>query len=200
MTDEPRMTAGSGGPSVDAHGDAVIDPTRNVLDLVAAAIQRQDDLRQAGYQAIRGEVRALADLTQSRFKGIDDQLAIIESRRVEQKIDTKVAVDAALSAAEKAVKEQTTASEKAITKSETSAAEQSKQQNATFTAALNGVSAVLADLKDRVVKIESRREGGRESDADSHRGIASTTAIIAVALSALMIFVVIALATHGFTK
>ena len=33
------------GPGVDAHGRVVIDPTQNVLDLVAAAIQRQDDLR-----------------------------------------------------------------------------------------------------------------------------------------------------------
>jgi cobalamin biosynthesis Mg chelatase CobN len=37
--------AGSSGPAIDRHGNPVIDPTKNVLDLVAAAIQRQDDLR-----------------------------------------------------------------------------------------------------------------------------------------------------------
>lgn len=35
------------GVAVDARGGAVIDPTRNVLDLVGAAIKRQDDLREA---------------------------------------------------------------------------------------------------------------------------------------------------------
>jgi hypothetical protein len=35
------------GIGVDARGGAVIDPTKNVLDLVQAAIQRQDDLRYA---------------------------------------------------------------------------------------------------------------------------------------------------------
>jgi len=34
------------GPGVDAYGDPVLDPTRNVLDLADAAITRQDDLRE----------------------------------------------------------------------------------------------------------------------------------------------------------
>lgn len=40
--------------------NAVIDPTQNVLDLVAAAIQRQDDLRGAEARHLRevGEIRA----------------------------------------------------------------------------------------------------------------------------------------------
>jgi hypothetical protein len=35
------------GIGVDASGGPVVDPTKNVLDLVAAAIKRQDDLREA---------------------------------------------------------------------------------------------------------------------------------------------------------
>jgi hypothetical protein len=38
---------------VDAQGHAVVDPTQNVLDLVHAAIQRQDDLRVAESVHIR---------------------------------------------------------------------------------------------------------------------------------------------------
>lgn len=34
-------------PGVDKYGNPVIDPTKNVLDLVNSAIQRQDDLREA---------------------------------------------------------------------------------------------------------------------------------------------------------
>lgn len=195
-----EVVGGSAGPSTDAHGNPVVDPTKNVLQLVAAAIQRQDDLRKAESEAIRAEVSSLAKLTESQFSAIDRELAIIESRRVEQKIDTKVAVDAALSAAEKAVKEQTTASEKAITKSETAAAEQSKQQNATFTAALKGVTDLQTDLKDRVVKIESRKEGSRESETDRHQSTTGTTQIMSVVIAALILLVAIAVATHGFAK
>jgi len=35
------------GIGVDAEGGPVVDPTSNVLGLVSAAVQRQDDLREA---------------------------------------------------------------------------------------------------------------------------------------------------------
>jgi hypothetical protein len=152
------------GLATDSQGNPVVDPTKNVLDLVAAAIQRQDDLRAVEAAGMSDRVAALEKLVMARFVSIERELALIEDRRVEQKVDTKVAVDAALSAAEKAVKEQTVASEKSIIKSETSAAEQSKQQNATFTAALKGVTDILADLKERVGKIEAIKVGATGRD------------------------------------
>jgi hypothetical protein len=54
MADEYRPPlSGSGGPATDAQNDPVIDPTKNVLDLVAAAIQRQDDLREMESRHVR---------------------------------------------------------------------------------------------------------------------------------------------------
>jgi hypothetical protein len=41
------------GPAVDASGQTVLDPTKNVLDLVDAAIKRQDDLREAEAHHVR---------------------------------------------------------------------------------------------------------------------------------------------------
>lgn len=49
------------GPGVDAQGRPVVDPTRNVLDLVAAAIQRQDDLREAEARHVRQVMELRAD-------------------------------------------------------------------------------------------------------------------------------------------
>lgn len=43
----PAFAQDRPGIAVDAKGGAVIDPTKNVLDLVEAAIRRQDDLRTA---------------------------------------------------------------------------------------------------------------------------------------------------------
>ena len=40
------MSDNGPGPGVDTHGNQVLDPTKNVLDLVEAAIKRQDDLRE----------------------------------------------------------------------------------------------------------------------------------------------------------
>jgi hypothetical protein len=54
------MAANTPGPGVDALGQAVIDPTKNVLQLVEAAIQRQDDLREAEAKHIR-ELDAMRD-------------------------------------------------------------------------------------------------------------------------------------------
>ena len=48
MAKKPRT-----GVGVDAEGGPVVDPTQNVLDLVAAAIQRQDDLRRAESMHVR---------------------------------------------------------------------------------------------------------------------------------------------------
>ncbi len=44
--------------AIDAQGGAVIDPTSNVLDLVEAAVKRQDDLRAADGRRI-DEIMAL---------------------------------------------------------------------------------------------------------------------------------------------
>lgn len=173
---------GSVGPSTDRNNEPVVDPTKNVLDLVTAAIKRQDDLRVAEFARIDSALTGLE-------KTVNREFALVESRRVEQKVDTKVAVDAALNAAKEAVKEQTAASEKSITKSETSASEQSKQQNATFTASLKGVLDTVADLKDRVVKIESRKEGS----GDLSKQLIN---IVGVIIAALILGVALYAALH----
>lgn len=169
------------GLATDVQGNPVIDPTKNVLNLVTAAIQRQDDLRAAERDAIRERVTALEKVIYARLKTHDKEFALIESRRVEQKVDTKVAVDAALSAAEKAVKEQTVASEKSIIKSETSAAEQSKQQNATFTAALKGVTDTVGDIKERVGKLETIIQTGNYKHAEGRLDLNVVISVLAIA-------------------
>jgi hypothetical protein len=71
------------GAAVDAEGRAVLDPTKNVLDLVAAAIDRQDDLRIA------------------EFKRQDD-LRIAESRHLREIAGLRAEYQAELREGEKA--------------------------------------------------------------------------------------------------
>ena len=62
------------GIGVDSQGNPVIDPTRNVLDLVQAAIKRQDDLRESEAQHTQELMRVHAD-----YQG---QLRIGEAERI----------------------------------------------------------------------------------------------------------------------
>jgi hypothetical protein len=179
MTEEPR---GSTGPATDRHNEPVIDPTKNVLDLVTAAIQRQDDLRQAESSHMRDllalraefakELRSAEDrrqetVNQEKFASVETQLALVERQRVEQKADTKAAVDAALAAAKEAVKEQTTASQLSIGKSEASTKEQLNQLSATFSTAQAGMNAAIINLTTRVERIENARTAVVEQKVDN---------------------------------
>ena len=83
MTDSRNPPGSSSGPGVDRTGQPVQDPTPNVLDLVQAAIARQDDLR----ELTAAHLREIAELRAA----YEDKLRSAESDR----IDAIRAVDAA---------------------------------------------------------------------------------------------------------
>lgn len=95
---------------------------------------------------------ALRELLLERIEASDklteEKFTAAERQRVEQKSDTKAAVDAALTAQKEAVKEQTTASDRSIAKSETATGKQLEQQQETFTTAIDGLRRSIDDLKE----------------------------------------------------
>ena len=121
-------------------------------------LREVENLRNWGEDSHAGHERVALE----RFDSLDKQLVLIERQRVEQKSDTEKAVQAALSAAKEAVKEQTTAFGLATAKSETAMTEQLKQLNVTIGTAIAGVNISVGDLKERVAKMESAKQGGRE--------------------------------------
>jgi hypothetical protein len=54
------------GIAVDSRGGGVIDPTKNVLDLVEAAIRRQDDLRSASEKTLQAKLEAVEKIVELR--------------------------------------------------------------------------------------------------------------------------------------
>lgn len=142
------------------------------------------------FLSVHNQFDTLAEVTGEKFTSVVQQLGMMESQRVEQKADTQKAVDAALAAQKEAVKEQTAASERAIAKSEASTAEQLKQLSTTFSTSISGLTTNLNDLKERVSRIESLKQGGR----DSLTGLYAAAGFIA---TLLVIFGVVA-AAGGF--
>lgn len=84
----PPPTPAGPGPAVDVHGQPAIDPTKNVLDLVNAAIKRQDDIREIWQEASQRELglrqemrqrehRDLQELLETRLDGMDRAQALL---------------------------------------------------------------------------------------------------------------------------
>jgi len=111
-----------------------------------------------------------------QFDHIKEQLKNVEALRVEQKQDTKAAVDAALTAQKEAVREQTAAFREAVAKSETATAKQIDQQGAR-----------IDDLKEALNKVDAKAEasvnvarGGELTRGSLFGWIAAAVAIITV--------------------
>ena len=130
----------SAGVHTDAQGGPVIDPTQNVLDLVNAAIERQDDLRQV-------EVRHVRELIAVRAS-YDERLRVTETAR----IDAIRAVDvgAVNRAAEVSAQQATTLAAQVATSAETlrtQVAASAVAATATLSAALEPIQKDIQDLR-----------------------------------------------------
>jgi phage shock protein A len=175
------------------------DALQREVAIIDGKFEAQAGVREREHASLEKHVisliGALKDITLEQFQSILTQLGLIERQRVEQKKDTKDAVDAALSAAKEAVKEQTTASERSIAKSETATTKQLEQLTATFSTAISGVTTSINDLKDsnnntfgdmkdRIGKVETAvsnlaatKAGIDEHRVDNRAGNSQTIAI-----------------------
>lgn len=135
--------------------------------------------------------RVAADIAIQEFT--EREMQLIERQRVEQKLDTKAAVDAALAAAKEAVKEQTTASGLSISKSENATNEQLKQLSTTFTTAIAGVERTINDWKDRVNTVEQAiathqaQQSGEGQGKEQNQGMVFNVVMGLVAIGSLVI-------------
>jgi hypothetical protein len=126
-----------------------IDGQLSVRDERLSGIDEATKLRLAATEGFPG---LIVTAVGSLEKLMVEKFEAAERLRVEQKKDTKDAVDAALNAAKEAVKEQTASSEKSITKSELATGAQIKQLQDTFATAIDSLRRSIDDLKDREVE------------------------------------------------
>jgi hypothetical protein len=194
------MSNGEPGAATDSRGRAVLDPTKNVLDLVEAAIRRLDDLNDA-WRSHYAE----------RFEDVDERITrefeyITELRKAEaQRIDAIRSVDVqalqqATSAAEiraTALATQVAASAEAM-RSQVAAAAQAAES--ALKSALEPIQKDIQDLRraqyeqqGQKAQVTETREVGTARGSNIGLWIAGTAAAFAVVIGIISIAVAIIL-------
>jgi hypothetical protein len=149
----------------------VPDPT----ELTTEALQREIT---ALKEIVMREVSHVVDLSEEKFRGVQGKFDAIDykfddiaHRTAEQKVDTKDALDAALQAAKDAVSLQTAASDKAIAKSETAVTKQIDALGVLIDKSDERRGDEIADLKSRIVALETSRQNQGETKVDNRGSI-----------------------------
>jgi hypothetical protein len=186
------MSTPNPGPGVDAAGQPVVDPTKNVLDLVEAAVKRIDDIRtlEAQYQRelIQSESRHQTAMANLRGE-FGEKLRNAESAR----IDAIRAVDvgAVQRAAEvSAAQAQTLANQVAVS-AEALRAQVAAAQSAAATslaAALDPIQKDIADLR----RAQYEQAGQKAQVVEGRSSNAALVAVIGLGFTLIIIMIAVA--------
>jgi transglutaminase/protease-like cytokinesis protein 3 len=142
-----------------------------------------------------------------RFASVGKQFDERDTRSEREARDNKVAVDAAFAAQKDAATQTDIANAKAIDKSEVATTETINKLGELFNSSHRALGEKIDsfgkntadkidDLKQRVQSIESSTVGGRQAVGDQHQRVNTTTAILAVIISALIVAVGLYAALH----
>lgn len=154
----------------------------------AIAVAHDDLVRvptdvQKAVTALKEVLLEMFKTVEGKFDEVKLQFELIEKQRVEQKADTKAAVDAALTAQKEAVKEQTAASEKSILKSESATKERIDLQAKDLRTSGDSTNQQVSDLKERVTTIEGKTTGHGETWGYVAIGVAIIAVILTIVIN-----------------
>jgi len=186
------MADGTEGLGVDYRGNPVIDPTKNVLDLVSAAIQRQDDLRNIEVEH-RKEIADLRHMYEKELREAEsariDAIRAVDVGAVNQAADV-AAIQASTLAAQVATSAETLRTQ--VTTTATAAA-------TALTAALEPIVKSIAELQRAQYETQGQKTQvieTRASSGESRQAYAlAISALVAVVLIVTGAFAIYA-ATH----
>jgi hypothetical protein len=155
---------------------------------VDRAVQNLRELLESRFVAfeLRFEERNVEKLYDEKFHSIETQFKERDTRTEQTSKDSKVAVDAALQAAKEAVGEQNKSSALAIAKSEASTAKQIDQLQTLITTTSNNSDEKIADLKERLTRIEGMTGGSEAAKKNLH-----DNSSVYIALAALVVAIIV---------
>jgi len=183
---------------VDKHTDIATKDVKEILETRLAGMDRAIDLLQDIHNRVPmlmdEKINQLRLLHQEKFDSIAVQFAERDTRTEQTAAGVKIAVDAALQAAKEAVAEQNRSFALATGKSETATMKQIDALGLAIQTANKGLDDKIADMKDRLTRIEGmdlgsnrHREQQLGERADTHGGNQNMIAIAAAVLAALAI-------------
>jgi hypothetical protein len=183
---------------VDRHTDTAIKDVKEIFETRLVGMDRTiillQDTQNRFPMLMDEKLNQLRSLHQEKFASIGVQFAERDTRTEQTAAGVKIAVDAALQAAKEAVAEQNRSFALATGKSETATMKQIDALGLAIQTANKGLDDKIADMKDRLTRIEGmdlgsnrHREQQLEERADTHGGKQNMIAIAAAALAALAI-------------
>lgn len=181
----PERTAP--GVGVDAGGGPLIDPTKNVLDLVAAMARRQDDLRDVGERHQREVSTLRADHTREMRQAEAERINAIRA------VDVAAVQQAAQVSAQQAMTlaAQVAASAETL---RTQVAAAATAATVALAAALEPIQKDIADLrKTQYEQAGGKAQVGETRDARGDARLNLNTVIIAMGLIIAAVTLVIGL-------
>jgi hypothetical protein len=175
------------GPGVDAAGAPVVDPTRNVRDLVAAENRRQDDLREMEAAHVREVSEIRADCQTDEIAGVQhiEQLRADHAKEIRlaetARIDAIRAVD--VQAVQQAATVQAAQAGALAATVATSAEAMRAQVAAAASAAATSLGAALEPIQKDIQDLRKAQYEAQGVKAQSTEGSMSNRAWLALALT-----------------
>jgi hypothetical protein len=164
-----------------------LDVLRQRLDGVDRATELLNETVNRVPSALTEGLGHLQAVMDERFQSIDKQFGERDTRSERESRDNKVAVDAAFAAQKEAASEQNKSNTLAISKSETATAETINKLAELVRTQIAGMSDKLDDLKERVARIESVKQGGAEATAERRTNLGQTTTLIGTIVAIIIV-------------
>lgn len=149
-------------------GQSVPDPTRLTIDALRREIAMLEEL-------INARIEAAEALTVERFHRLDEDMHNFEDQRLEQKKDTREAVNSALEA-----------QKEATAKMESSMASQISALKSNFDTSIRSIEATVADLKERMTITESVKQGAVEQKIETRQVTSGQIAALGAGIALFM--------------
>lgn len=167
---------GNQGPATDKRNEPVVDPTKNVLQLVEAAISRQDDLRAAEASHMR-ELNAMRDMHFESLRKAEaeriDAIRSVDVQAVQRAAEVQATQAATLAA-------QVTASAEAM---RTQVAAAASAASIALAAALEPVQKDIADLR----RVQYEAAGQKSQVGESRQNAAAVYALLGLIAAVLIV-------------
>jgi hypothetical protein len=137
----------------------------------------RDDQLEALREALTGKIELARAISDERFIGIRTQFAERDTRGEQEKLASRVSLDAALAAAKEAVGEQNKSNTLAIDKSDRATSEKLNALIAQMTAQFESLNDKITALSSRMDRSEGKSQGGAAIWAG---GIAAVLVLVAI--------------------